>query len=183
MSADAQGNDITTRLLTRIPGRFLREVSLYVSGTGWRAYDNVIGQPLFYPGFTEQMINRVVSAPLLRARIRLLAESRVETEEKEGWLNSKSANYPLERAQRLAAIEAGLKEVAQKMTNDMICKFESKPFIRSAYYTVTQLLTRAYHQGSCHGTTTICAGGYSPFSRYSCLQRRSTSIAQSRRGS
>ncbi|KAJ1326840.1 Glycerol-3-phosphate acyltransferase C-terminal region [Microdochium nivale] len=129
------------------PLQFLREVSLYVSGTGWRAYDNVIGQPLFYPGFTEQMINRVVSAPLLRARIRLLAESRVETEEKEGWLNSKSANYPLERAQRLAAIEAGLKEVAQKMTNDMICKFESKPFIRSAYYTVTQLLTRAYHQG------------------------------------
>ncbi|KXJ89160.1 acyltransferase-like protein [Microdochium bolleyi] len=129
------------------PLQFLREVSLYVSGTGWRAYDNVIGRPIFYPGFSEQMINSVVSAPLLRTRIRQLAESRVEAEEKEGWLDSKSASYPLQRAQRLVAIETGLKEVAQKMTNDMICKFESKPFIRSAYYTVTQLLTRAYHQG------------------------------------
>ena len=29
----------------------------------------------------------------------------------------------------------------------MICKFESKTFIRGAYYLVTQLLLRAYHQG------------------------------------
>ncbi|KAH7035803.1 uncharacterized protein B0I36DRAFT_265154 [Microdochium trichocladiopsis] len=129
------------------PLQFLREVSLYVSGTGWRAYDSVIGRPIFYPGFSEQMMNSVVSAPLLRTRIRQLAEQRVETEEKEGWLDSKASNYPLKRAQRLAAIENGLKEVAQKMTSDMICKFESKPFIRSAYYVVTQLLTRAYHQG------------------------------------
>jgi len=28
-----------------------------------------------------------------------------------------------------------------------ICKFESKPFIRGAYYLCSQLLTRAYHQG------------------------------------
>ena len=38
-------------------------------------------------------------------------------------------------------------EVADKLTDNMICKFESKAFIRGAYYLITQLLTRAYHQG------------------------------------
>lgn len=37
--------------------------------------------------------------------------------------------------------------MAEKLTDNMICKFESKPFIRGAYYLVTQLTLRAYHQG------------------------------------
>ncbi|KAI1413837.1 acyltransferase-domain-containing protein [Hypoxylon sp. FL1857] len=129
------------------PLQFLREVSLYVSGTGWRAYDNVIGQPIFYSGFSEQMKNAVVSAPLLQTRISQLADRRLEVEEKEGWLRKDDKDYVTKKAQRRAVIESGIQEVAEKMTNDMICKFESKTFIRGAYYLVTQLLTRAYHQG------------------------------------
>ncbi|KAI1160512.1 acyltransferase-domain-containing protein [Nemania serpens] len=129
------------------PLRFLREVSLYVSGTGWRAYDNFIGRPIFYAGFSEQMRNSVVSAPLLRARIAQLADKRLEVEENEGWLRKDDKDYNIRRAQRRAAIESGIRDVAEKMTDDMICKFESKTFIRGAYYLVTQLLTRAYHQG------------------------------------
>ncbi|OTA63243.1 acyltransferase [Hypoxylon sp. EC38] len=129
------------------PLQFLREVSLYVSGTGWRAYDNVIGQPIFYSGFSEQMKNAVVSAPLLQARISQLADRRLEIEEKEGWLRKDDKDYVTKKAQRRAVIESSIQEVAEKMTNDMICKFESKTFIRGAYYLVTQLLTRAYHQG------------------------------------
>lgn len=37
------------------PLDFLREISLHVSGTGWRAYDDVIGQPIYYPGFSDNM--------------------------------------------------------------------------------------------------------------------------------
>lgn len=129
------------------PLRFLREVSLHVSGTGWRAYDNFIGRPIFYSGFSEQMRNSVVAAPLLRARIAQLADKRLEVEEKEGWLRKDDKHYATRRAQRRAAIESGIRDVAEKMTDDMICKFESKTFIRGAYYLVTQLLTRAYHQG------------------------------------
>ncbi|KAI1134801.1 acyltransferase-domain-containing protein [Hypoxylon sp. FL0543] len=129
------------------PLQFLREVSLYVSGTGWRAYDNVIGQPIFYSGFSEQMKNAVVSAPLLQTRISQLADRRLEIEEKEGWLRKDDKDYVTKKAQRRAVIESSIQEVAEKMTNDMICKFESKTFIRGAYYLVTQLLTRAYHQG------------------------------------
>ncbi|KAI1653528.1 acyltransferase-domain-containing protein [Daldinia decipiens] len=129
------------------PLQFLREVSLYVSGTGWRAYDNFIGQPIFYSGFSEKMKNAVVSAPLLQTRISQLADKRLEVEEKEGWLNKDDKDFVTKKAQRRSIIESSIQEVAEKMTNDMICKFESKTFIRGAYYLVTQLLTRAYHQG------------------------------------
>ncbi|KAI0817039.1 acyltransferase-domain-containing protein [Xylaria sp. FL0064] len=129
------------------PLRFLREVSLYVSGTGWRAYDNIIGRPIYYSGFSEQMKNSVVSAPLLQNRISQLADKRLEVEEEEGWLRKDDKDYAVKRAHRRAVIESGIRDVAEKMTDDMICKFESKTFIRGAYYLVTQLLTRAYHQG------------------------------------
>ncbi|KAI8631915.1 acyltransferase-domain-containing protein [Xylariaceae sp. FL1651] len=129
------------------PLQFLREVSLYVSGTGWRAYDNVIGRPIYYSGFSEQMRNSVVSAPLLQACISQLADRRLEVEEKEGWFRKDDKNYAAKKAHRRAVIESGIREVTEKMTDDMICKFESKTFIRGAYYLVTQLLTRAYHQG------------------------------------
>ena len=88
-----------------------------------------------------------MSTPLLQARISRLAEMRLEVEEKEGWLRSDDENFQVKRSQRRSALEAGLREIAEKWTNDMICKFESKTFIRGAYYLVTQLITRAYNQG------------------------------------
>ena len=128
-------------------GRFLREVSLHVSGTGWRAYDNFIGQPIFYPGFSENMTAAVLSTPILEERISELAEKRIAIEEKEGLLTKEDPSYNAKRSQRKAFIKQGLQELSEKLAGDMICKFESKPFIRGAYYLVTQLLTRAYHQG------------------------------------
>jgi len=60
------------------PFDFLREAGLHISGTGWRAYDDIIGQPVFYPGFTDEMTNRVLSNPLLMKKIQELAKLRVE---------------------------------------------------------------------------------------------------------
>lgn len=130
--------------------RFLREVSLHVSGTGWRAYDHFIGQPIFYPGFSENMIAAVLSTPILQNRISELAEKRIAIEETEGLLNKADALYPSKRSHRKSVIEQSLQELSEKLAGEMICKFESKPFIRGAYYLVTQLLTRAYHQGKAH---------------------------------
>lgn len=134
------------------PLQFLREVSLYVSGTGWRAYDKVIGQPIFYQGFSENMKSAVMSAPLLNDRIAQLAARRLAVEESQGLLGDstktyQSRDYEIRKSQRRHVLENGLREVAEKWTDQMICKFESKTFIRGAYYLVTQLLTRAYHQG------------------------------------
>jgi hypothetical protein len=130
------------------PHRFLREVSLHVSGTGWRAYDHFIGQPIFYSGFSENMTAAVLSTPILQKRITELAEKRIAVEEKDGLLKKNDPLYAAKRVQRKMVIEQSLNELCEKLTGDMICKMESKPFIRSAYYLCTQLLTRAYHQGT-----------------------------------
>ncbi|KAK3935658.1 putative glycerol-3-phosphate acyltransferase [Diplogelasinospora grovesii] len=132
------------------PLQFLREVSLYVSGTGWRAYDNVIGQPIFYSGFTEHIKSHVLSAPLLQSKISQLADLRLTIEERDGLFGHPAHDdkeFQIKRANRRSVLIQSLQDVAENLTDNMICKFESKTFIRSAYYLVTQLLLRAYHQG------------------------------------
>jgi glycerol-3-phosphate O-acyltransferase len=125
------------------PFDFFREVSLHVNGTGWRAYDRVVGQPVFFPGFTDAMKQRLINNKMLQEKIQQLAQIRVEKEQKECLLPK-----DVEAAEhRRKELESSLLEVSDKMVDEMICKMESKTFIRSAYYLVTQLLTRAYHQG------------------------------------
>ncbi|PYH83772.1 acyltransferase [Aspergillus uvarum CBS 121591] len=129
------------------PFDFLREVSLYMSGTGWRAYDEVIGQPIFYPGFSERMKSHILASPLLQGKVKELAELRLAVEETEGLLDVVPGPPDAKKAHRRNEIETHLKEVVDSMLDNMICKMESKRFIRGAYYVATQLLTRAYHQG------------------------------------
>ncbi|KAL8820365.1 MAG: hypothetical protein Q9191_007533 [Dirinaria sp. TL-2023a] len=128
------------------PFDFLREVSLHVSGAGWRSYDDVIGQPIFYSGFTENMKNEVLGAPLLRRRVADLARNRVEVEDKQGLFGDEDGRLR-RKEKRQEEIKNSINAVAEKMTDNMICKLESKAIIRGAYYMCTQLLTRAYHQG------------------------------------
>jgi hypothetical protein len=134
------------------PLAFLREVSLHVSGTGWRAYDTVVGQPIFYKGFSARMRAAVMAAPMLRARIDGLAAARVEVEARAG-LVAGGAEGTERRARE---IREGLEVYAEGLVEDMICKMESKTFIRGAYYAATQLLTRAYNQGVSRGGWASC---------------------------
>lgn len=120
---------------------------MHVSGTGWRAYERPIGQPIFYSGFSDNMKAAVLSTPILQQRISELADKRIAVEEKEGLINRDDKLWASKRAQRRAFIEQSLQEVCEKLTDEMICKMESKRFIRGAYYLCTELLTRAYHQG------------------------------------
>lgn len=162
------------------PLDFIREVSLHVSGTGWRSYDNIIGQPIFYSGFSENMKNRVLSNPMLVAKVRELASRRVDVEAREGLLGSKPEEGVGEKdvkLRRRMQIEENLMEVADTLTDNMICKMESKRFIRGAYYFATQLLTRAYHQGAYikffRGVVSYgkCQGPLTPVSRiWNCCQ-------------
>ncbi|KAI4236898.1 MAG: hypothetical protein LQ349_002259 [Xanthoria aureola] len=128
------------------PLDFLREISLYVSGTGWRAYEDVIGQPIYYPGFSDNMKAMIMRTPMLQQRILDLANKRLDVEEKAG-LFSHAHNQGNAKAIRRDEIVSSLREVALGLTDGMICKMESNRFIRFAYYSATQLLTRAYHQG------------------------------------
>ncbi|KAL2006270.1 hypothetical protein VTN00DRAFT_9924 [Thermoascus crustaceus] len=151
---DSGDDGITERNLVRHMARFrenpfdfLREVSLFVSGTGWRAYDDVIGQPVFYSGYSDRMKSLILSSPMLQNKTKELAEARLKVEEKEGLLSTKAGTLEEAKTKRRKEIEGNLLEVVDTMMDNMICKMESKRFIRGAYYMCTQLLTRAYHQG------------------------------------
>ncbi|KAH0610659.1 uncharacterized protein H6S33_012186 [Morchella sextelata] len=126
------------------PFSFLREISLHYSGTGWRAYDDPIGQKVFYKGFSEEMKARVLRSPMLVRKLRELAERRVAVEEGMGVFEGDGSGR---REKRRREVEAQLGEVTERIVDGMICKFESKGFIRGAYFLVVQLLARAYHQG------------------------------------
>lgn len=90
---------------------------------------------------------------MLVGKVRDLAAKRVEVEATEGLLGEEEMNGQNKvgekdrRTRRRVQIEESLMEVCETMTDNMICKMESKSFIRGAYYLATQLLTRAYHQG------------------------------------
>lgn len=128
------------------PLDFMREVSLYVSGTGWRAYDNIIGQPIYFPGFTEMITKETMSSQIFLKRIHLLADRRVDVEVQKGLLGAEPISSEKKENRREELVKE-LNDVAKGMVDAMICKMENKAFIRSAYYLATQLLTRAYNQG------------------------------------
>jgi hypothetical protein len=141
----------------RSPIDFLREISLYVSGTGWRSYDHVVGQKIFYAGFSERMKRMVLGDIRVTQCVKRLAEDRVRIEQEEGRFDSNKSSSvdgagPSDK--RKKEIEAQLREVADELVDNMICKMESNTFIRGAYYLATQLLTRAYHQGVLEPTNT-----------------------------
>ena len=129
------------------PLDFLREVSLHISGTGWRAYDHVIGQPIFYRGFSENMINNTIKTPMLQSKIQELVDKRLEEERRSGSIGGGLPASDKNIGRRRAELLKSLEDVVREMLDNMICKMEHKHFIRGAYYIATALLTRAYHQG------------------------------------
>jgi 1-acyl-sn-glycerol-3-phosphate acyltransferase len=134
------------------PINALAELGQHISGTGWRSYDKIVGREIFYPGFSERMKAMVMQQPKLKGKIGELAAKRVEAEMLEGrlgpmGLEGEHEEWKVKREERRRELEGQLTSVAEQWTDGMICKMDSRYFIRGAYYFATQLLTRAYHQG------------------------------------
>ncbi|KAF3909275.1 hypothetical protein ABW20_dc0106989 [Dactylellina cionopaga] len=123
------------------PIEFLREIQMMYSGTGWRAYDNPIGQPVYYTGFTDDMKKAILGSNLVEGRIQGLASETVDDETRQGFL-PKDQNE-----RRRKEVVRQLRELADRTVDGMICKMESKSFIRTAYWLASQVLSRTYHQG------------------------------------
>jgi hypothetical protein len=136
----------------REPINALAELGQHISGTGWRSYDKIVGREIFFPGFSENIKNMVMRQPKLKSKIGELAAKRVEAEMLEGrfgplGLEGEQEEWRNKRKARRSELEGQLSSVAEQWTDGMICKMDSRYFIRGAYYLATQLLTRAYHQG------------------------------------
>lgn len=143
---DATDRSLLTRMqrLRTNPFHFAHELSLFIRGIGWRAYENPIGQPIFYPGYTANIKATTMASPLLRQKVVELTDERLRVEEKECLLDNTSPTYLIDRERRRHEITSQLLEILQDALDKMVCKQESKPYIRSAFYACTQLLTRAY---------------------------------------
>ncbi|RMZ87194.1 hypothetical protein DV736_g5579, partial [Chaetothyriales sp. CBS 134916] len=122
----------------RNPFNFALEISLFVRGIGWRGYQDVVGQPCFYQGYTERIRSATMRSYILRQRLLDLTERRLALEEQQGLVDVHT------RAKRKDEIIDSLIEVAQDMVDNMMCKMENKAFLRGAFWATTQLLTRAY---------------------------------------
>ncbi|KAK6533805.1 hypothetical protein TWF694_002734 [Orbilia ellipsospora] len=123
------------------PIKFLQEIQMMYSGTGWRAYDNPVGQPVYYTGFTEDMKKAILESELVETKIQTLATETVTDETQQGFLPSE------QKERRRKDVVRQLREVADRTVDQMICKMESKSFIRTAYWLASQVLSRTYHQG------------------------------------
>ncbi|KAK9248381.1 hypothetical protein V1506DRAFT_452533 [Lipomyces tetrasporus] len=123
------------------PYTFLRNIGKHIVGTTYRSYDNYVGRDILYAGFTEEMKARVLRNELLRNRITSLAERSV----KESPVWSRMSRF--EQEDRRQQVVEWLEAVTSKLADGMICKFESKRFLRLAYYIVMQILGRTYNQG------------------------------------
>lgn len=126
------------------PFDFAHELYLFIRGVDWRAYDDIIGQPVFYPGYTAKIKETTMSSPLLQRKLEELTEHKLKNEEAEHLLDRESPVYHAERARRKQEISRSLLEYTGKMVDNMMCKMESKLQIRTAFYMCTQLLTRVY---------------------------------------
>lgn len=130
----------------------LQELSAHIWGEGWRSYKNIVGQPIFYKGFSEHIKSLVMRQETLNKQISLLANKRVEVELQQGLLGAlgvegEHVEAKSKRESRRREIEDQLRQLCDQWLDKMICKMERNGFIRSAYYLASQLLTRAYHQG------------------------------------
>lgn len=126
------------------PFNFAHEISLFVRGIGWRGYNDIVGQPVFYGGYTDKIKTTVMRSEILQKRLVDLTDKRLKEEEAQLLLDPSSPTYLRDREQRRSAIVTSLVDITRDMVDKMMCKMDSKPYIRSAFYGVTQLLTRAY---------------------------------------
>ncbi|KAJ9654356.1 hypothetical protein H2198_006587 [Neophaeococcomyces mojaviensis] len=146
----AQNGDTEATLLDQMarfrqnPFNFAHELYLFIRGVDWRAYDEVVGQPVFYSGYTTKIKTNVMASTLLQRKVDQLTEERLKREENLHFLDSSSPSFAADRLKRQTEIKNSLVEYTSQMVDKMMCKMESKFQIRSAFYMCTQLLTRVY---------------------------------------
>lgn len=108
-------------LTTCLLPQFSKQLSLWATGTGWRAYTDYIGQPIFYPGYSDDCVRGILASGQLDKRIRFVA-------------NARAAQLGLpegpERDRKRAQIEAELRRNAARIAGGLVAKMDSVRFLR-----------------------------------------------------
>ncbi|GAA6004275.1 lysophospholipid acyltransferase family protein [Rhodotorula paludigena] len=120
------------------PIEFSKQLSLWATGTGWRAYEGYIGQPIFYPGYSDDCIRAIVKSEQLNRRIQHVTEARLA--------QAGLAEGP-EKEKRRRQIDDELRKEAKKLASGLVAKMDNLRFLRFFGAMVNNLLVRMYHQG------------------------------------
>lgn len=83
------------------------------------------------------MKSRVLRSPMLVRKLRELAERRVAVEEGMGLFEGEIGTGRC--AARRSEVERQLGEVTERIVDGMICKFESKGFIRVGFFSLSMV--------------------------------------------
>ncbi|KAJ3229196.1 hypothetical protein HDU81_005563 [Chytriomyces hyalinus] len=149
-----ESTDVTTgakfnRFRSDPLGFFIRltaESSAFVSGDGWQGYNNPIGAPIFYPEYSFEIKDALVSSPRLRETVRALALKKIAL------ADSEKKDPPRVRSQ--ASMDRKIKEAegevwkqANGMINGMIANLDSISELKALAFTIHYILVRMYHQG------------------------------------
>ncbi|GAA5915410.1 hypothetical protein JCM6882_001416 [Rhodosporidiobolus microsporus] len=120
------------------PIEFSKQLSLWVTGTGWRAYDDYIGGRVFYEGYSEECIRGIMSSRQVNAQIQRVTEARMA-----------ALSLPDEtaREREKKKIQEGLRKQARKVAEGLVARMDSVRFLRFFGAMTNNLLVRLYHQG------------------------------------
>ncbi|KAI8886316.1 putative acyltransferase [Backusella circina FSU 941] len=130
------------------PVGYMYNLGLYFQGTGWRGYNDYIGNEILYPGFSKRMKETVLANPKVNQVVRELAEhqakSMIELQKKK-WKSPKEKERRLKQLEKLRKKE--LEVVAKQITEKAVSAMDSKVVFRSFAFTVQAVLMKLYHQG------------------------------------
>lgn len=108
--------------LRESPLDFFRDLSLHIKGSGWRSYEHIVGQPIFYSGFTAEIKKAVMATAMVREKMEALTTQRLRVEEEEGLLGA-SGDLREQARNRKIQLQKDLREVVDKMLDNMVCQY------------------------------------------------------------
>lgn len=140
-----QHNDVSRNLVRHHPGRiredplsFLVQMGAYYRGTGWRSYEDYIGQRILYPGYSDQMRHAIIKSAQVQSKIKELAAAQA---------TAQGQNSHIDIAKRQRELEQQLLDVTDAMTKKMVARMDSMQTLKFVAFAVNNVLVRMYHQG------------------------------------
>ncbi|GAA5965561.1 hypothetical protein JCM3765_007380 [Sporobolomyces pararoseus] len=123
------------------PIEFSKQLSLWATGSGWRAYENYVGARVFYEGYSESCIRGIMTSPQVVQKQREVVEERLAA------LNLPSDLHPKAKQKKREHIERQVRAETAKVAEGLVARMDSVRFLRFFGALVNNLLVRLYHQG------------------------------------
>ncbi|KAJ3218193.1 hypothetical protein HDU67_006455 [Dinochytrium kinnereticum] len=122
--------------------RLTAESSAFYTGTGWRSYQNYIGARIFYPEYSIEIRNALMTSDRVRAVVKSLAEKRYKAIPPTVAKKGRNAKKP-----RMHDVENEIWTLAIKVIDGMVADMNRLSVIKFVAFTVNNILVRMYHQG------------------------------------